>query len=100
MDVTSSSGAGVGGNRIIIDVREPFEYEAGHVQGAINIPPAALLAGPKQLDGVDKDTELILYCRTGSRSNVAIQILRQMGFTNMTNGIHAGHVAKSMKGSL
>ena len=45
--------------RIIIDVREPFEYAAGHVEGAINIPPAELMAGAKQLDGVDKDTQLI-----------------------------------------
>ena len=78
--------------RIIIDVREPFEYAAGHVERAINIPPAELMAGAKQLDGVDKDTQLILYCRTGCRSNVSIQILRQHGFTNLVNGINAGQV--------
>ena len=80
--------------RIIIDVREPFEYADGHVDGALNIPPTELMAGAKQLADVPKDTELILYCRTGSRSNVAIQILRQLGFTHLVNGINADHVKK------
>ncbi|KKW04878.1 MAG: Rhodanese-related sulfurtransferase [Candidatus Saccharibacteria bacterium GW2011_GWC2_48_9] len=81
-------------NRIIIDVREPYEYEAGHVDGALNIPPAELLAGARQLDGVAKDAELVLYCKTGSRSNVGIQILQNLGFTNLVNGLNAGQVEK------
>lgn len=80
--------------RIIIDSREPYEYETGHVEGAINIPPMELMSGSPKLKGVDKDTELILYCRTGSRSNVSIQILRQQGFTNLVNGINASQVEK------
>lgn len=80
--------------RLIIDVREPYEYESGHVEGAINIPPAELMAGAKKLDHVEKDAELVLYCKTGSRSNVSIQILRQQGFTNLVNGINAGQVEK------
>jgi phage shock protein E len=81
--------------RIIVDVREPYEYNEGHVDGALNIPPAELLAGANKLEGVSKDTEIILYCRTGSRSNVGIQILRELGFTNLVNGINAGHVEKN-----
>jgi phage shock protein E len=81
-------------NRIIIDVREPYEYEQGHVERAINIPPAELLAGAKKLEDVSKDTQLVLYCKTGSRSNVSMQILRQLGYTNLVNGINAGHVQK------
>ena len=80
--------------RLIIDVREPFEFASGHVEGALNIPPTELMAGAKQLADVAKDTELVLYCRTGSRSNVAIQILQQLGFTNLINGINADHVKK------
>lgn len=82
-------------SRVIIDVREPFEYQSGHVKGALNIPPADLLAGAPVFDTLDKDTELVLYCRTGSRSNTAIQILKQMGFTNLVNGINADHVTKN-----
>lgn len=80
---------------VIIDVREPAEYESGHVEGALNIPPAELMAGAPALEHLDKDTELVLYCVSGSRSNASIQILKQMGFTNLTNGINAGHVQKN-----
>lgn len=79
-------------NQLIMDVREPFEYELGHVKGALNIPPDELIAGAEKLANVAKDTPLILYCRTGSRSNVAIQMLRNLGFTNLTNGINKQQV--------
>ncbi len=81
--------------QVIIDVREPFEFESGHVDGALNIPPAELMAGTHKLDDVAKDTKIIVYCRSGSRSNSSIQILKQMGFTNLINGINAGHVTKN-----
>ena len=81
--------------QVIIDVREPSEYERGHVSGAFNIPSSELMAGSKQLGDVPKDTQLIVYCLTGSRSNASIQILKQIGFTNLVNGINAGHVEKS-----
>lgn len=80
-------------NRIFIDVREPYEYEKGHVVGALNIPPAELMAGAVKLQKVPKDCELVLYCITGSRSNVSKNILEQMGFTNVVNGINKDHVA-------
>lgn len=75
-------------DKIIIDVREPYEYAEGHVSGAVNIPPMQLMSGAAQLDSVDKDTPIVVYCRTGSRSNVAMLILRRQGFTNITNGIN------------
>ena len=79
-------------NPLIIDVREPNEYADGHVDGALNIPPAELMNGTPQLADVAKDTPLILYCRSGSRSNVAMHILRSQGFTNLTNGINQQQV--------
>jgi len=80
-------------NRIIIDVREPFEFKMGHVKGALNIPPTTLMAGvPKQLVDTPKDTEIILYCRSGARSNTSIRILEQYGFTNLINGINKDQV--------
>ena len=81
--------------KLIIDVREPFEFASGHVEGAINIPPSSLLSGALELDGVERDTEMVVYCLSGSRSNSSIQILKQMGFTNLSNGINAGHVKKN-----
>ncbi len=79
-------------DRIIVDVREPIEFAMGHVQGALNIPPSKLMEGAKKLQDVPKDTEIILYCRSGSRSNASMDILRQMGYTNLVNGINKDHI--------
>lgn len=82
-------------NRIIIDVREPHEFAMGHVEGAINLPPTALMSGAVLLKNTPKDTELILYCRSGARSNAAMHYLKQLGFTNLVNGINQHHVEKN-----
>lgn len=81
-------------SRLIIDVREPYEYAQSHVEGAINLPPAALMAGAKALDGIDKSTEIILYCMTGARSMASMHYLKQLGFTNLTNGINQQRVER------
>lgn len=78
--------------RLIIDVREPYEYERGHVDGAINIPPAVLMDSPPQLEGIPKDIQIILYCHSGSRSQVSKNILEDKGFTNVINGINKDFV--------
>lgn len=83
--------------QVIIDVREPNEFAMGHVDGAINIPPLELMQGAPKLKDTPKDTELVLYCKTGSRSNVASNFLRQMGFTNIVNGINQMHVEAKYK---
>lgn len=83
--------------RIIIDVREPAEYAADHAAGALNIPPAQIMAGAKKLANVPKNTQLILYCTTGSRSNVAKNILESNGYTNVVNAINKDHVAAKYK---
>lgn len=78
---------------LFIDVREPSEYALGHVEGSLNIPPAALMAGASALEDVPKDTDIVLYCVSGSRSNVSMQILQQQGFTHLTNGVNKQQVA-------
>ena len=80
-------------SKIILDVREPDEYADGHVRGAINMPPAKLMGDLGELADVPKDAEIILYCRTGSRSNVAMHILQAQGYTNLVNGINQDQVA-------
>lgn len=77
---------------VIVDVREPFEYADSHVKGALNIPPSELMAGAKKLEGVAKDAPIILYCKSGSRSNVSMHILHGLGYTNLTNGINQQQV--------
>ena len=78
--------------RMIIDVREPEEFIKGHVQGAINVPPGDIMQGAAALKDVPKDTEIILYCVSGSRSNVSKQILESQGFSNVINGINKDQV--------
>lgn len=80
--------------KVIIDVREPFEFASGHVEGAINIPPTRFLDKDlSEIKDIPKDAEIILYCHTGSRSNVAMRLLEDLGFTNVKNGINKDQVA-------
>ncbi len=80
----------------IIDTREPFEYAASHVPGAINIPPGEFMKPslPKELAEIEKDTDIIVYCRSGARSNTVGHILRSHGFSSIKNGINEHHVRK------
>lgn len=84
---------------IIIDTREPFEYAASHVPDAVNISPTQFMSGEfaEKLTGVAKDDPIILYCRSGSRSNVCMHILRDAGYTNLTNGVNEGQVRKLLE---
>jgi phage shock protein E len=82
---------------IIIDVREPSEYIGSHVEGAINIPPAELMANSDKLLGIPKDAEIIVYCVSGSRSNVSKHILEAMGYTHITNGINKQQVQAKLR---
>jgi rhodanese-related sulfurtransferase len=66
----------------LLDVREPEEYEHGHVPGAINLPQADLAS---RLDELPHDRSLTLICRSGARALRAAQFLRQMGFEQVAN---------------
>ncbi len=78
---------------VFIDVREPYEFATGHVKGALNIPPTVLMHGePKALKELPRDTKLVVYCRSGARSNSSIPFLRQFGFTDIENGINKDQV--------
>lgn len=68
---------------ILIDVRENSEYNSGHHPKAINIPLSALQHN--KVPDIDTKEHIYLYCRSGNRSQVALQILQQKGFENVTN---------------
>ena len=67
----------------LIDVREPHEYEADNI-GATLIPLGDLPHRIDELDGL-QDEEVIVHCRSGSRSAMAQTILEQNGFNNVRN---------------
>lgn len=62
---------------LIVDVRTPKEFQARHAQEAINLPVEEIM---KNNINLPKDKELVLYCRTGSRSSVASKYFREKGW--------------------
>lgn len=86
--------AGRLGDALVVDVREPGEYAAGHVAGAVNIPQAELA---DRLDELPEDKPIYTVCRSGMRSLRAAQFLHQMGRTNVSN-LTGGTLAWQKKG--
>lgn len=68
----------------IIDVRSPMEFESAHVNGAINIPLEYVSTSVEQFKNFSKP--VILYCRSGNRSGLALHILKASGVTEAYNG--------------
>ena len=76
---------------VLLDVREPDEYAAGHIPGSVNLPLSAISTAARIVP--DKNAPLFLYCLTGNRSSSAVGALKSMGYTNLTNigGIRSWH---------
>ena len=72
----------------IVDVREPYEWEAGRIEGAIHIPLNDLMGG-QGVDGLDTSTPVAVVCRSGNRSELASLMLKARGFDahNMRDGM-------------
>ncbi len=70
----------------LIDVREPYEWQIGHIAGARLIPLGQL---PSELSSLDRTREIVVYCRSGMRSANAAEQLRSAGFrvANLAGGI-------------
>lgn len=62
-------------DKIIVDIREKTEFKSGHILGAINIP-----LGEIKNSELDKNKTIIVYCRSGNRSNQAREILDSLGY--------------------
>lgn len=67
---------------ILLDVRTPQEYRRKHIPNSILIP-VTVLADEAVNKIPDKNTEIIVYCRTGNRSASAVKILTDLGYTNI-----------------
>ena len=69
---------------VIIDVRNDWEYSEGHIKGSIHIPLHEI---PVQIDKIKKlKGPFVLYCRSGNRSGMAVNMLKQAGISNVFNG--------------
>ena len=64
---------------VLLDVRTPKEYSEGFIPGAINIPHDELEARIAELDGA-RGKEIVVYCRSGRRSDIALDLLQKAGF--------------------
>ena len=78
-----------------IDVRSAEEFNAGHLQDAVNIPHDQILARIQAVSP-DKNAPINLYCRSGRRAEAALTELKNAGYTNVTN--HGGYEDLVKKG--
>ena len=74
---------------LVVDVREPQEFEAGHIAGAKLAP---LDKVDKEVAAVEKNRDIVLVCRSGRRSALAYRRLVELGFTSLKN-MEGGMVA-------
>mgnify|MGYP003147544581 CR=1 FL=1 len=82
---------------LLIDVREPEEYHAGHLPGAINVPRGLLefkLSNDPALE--DRSLNLVIYCKNSGRSALSAKVMKEMGYLHVQSiagGIEAWEAA-------
>ena len=77
-----------GGGAQLVDVREPYEHEAGRIAGDLHIELERLTSAA---GSIDRERPVVFYCRSGSRSALAAQAFGASGYTahNLAGGLHA-----------
>jgi phage shock protein E len=83
--VDASKAVGMLDSRVVIDVRTPAEYGAGHIAGAQNIDVEAADFGSK-ISTLDEKASYLVYCRSGRRSAIAAEEMAKAGFTDIVDG--------------
>ncbi len=73
-----------GGDVVLIDTREPHEYQEAHLEGGKLVPPG-LLADEIEAAAPDRSARTILYCRSGNRSAIAAAQMQAMGYDNVAS---------------
>jgi len=69
---------------LVLDVRRAEEFAAGRVPGSRNLPHEQLVADPALL-GAPKDAEIVVYCQSGRRANMALEALQKAGYTRLVH---------------
>ncbi len=67
---------------VVLDVREQWEYDEGHIPGVVHLPMNEV---PARLDEIPTDQTVVLTCRSGNRSNQVTKYLEENGFDNVHN---------------
>ena len=68
---------------VILDVRTQEEYNSGHIKGAVLLPVDEITQETAQTVIPDKDTQVLVYCRSGNRSVTASKALAQLWYTKV-----------------
>jgi rhodanese-related sulfurtransferase len=74
---------------VLLDVREPWEYQLCRIEGSVSMPMNTI---PGQLEQIDRDATIVCICHHGARSMRVAQFLENNGFeqvVNLTGGVHA-----------
>ena len=71
-----------GEDYILLDVREQYEFDEGHIPGAILIPHEQITEKAEEMLH-QKDAQILVYCRSGRRSKIASEALAKLGYTNI-----------------
>jgi rhodanese-related sulfurtransferase len=79
---TLATKQNVGENVFVLDVREPDEFKAGHIEGAVNIPIRALAQNLDKLPA-DKAAPIAVVCKSGIRAAYGTMALKLFGYTNV-----------------
>jgi phage shock protein E len=69
---------------VLLDVRSSREYASGHIAGARNIPIEEIPYKAEELKSIN--SPIVVYCLSGGRSSMAVNILKQIGVANVYNG--------------
>jgi phage shock protein E len=84
-DVAAVHDALRGGEDVtVLDVREPDEWEEGHIPGAVHVP-RGLLELQSAMLLPDKGARIVVHCALGGRGSLAAKTLGDMGYTNVAN---------------
>lgn len=68
---------------VVLDVREQDEYDGGHIPGAVLLPVSTINEDTAAAFIPEKDTAVLVYCRSGNRSKTASQALADLGYTQI-----------------
>ena len=71
-------------NAVLLDVRQTDEFNAGHIDGAVLVPHDKIAEKVGTVVS-DKNTPVYIYCRSGRRSAIAVEAMRKLGYTDLTD---------------
>lgn len=79
-------------DHVVLDVREPYEWEGGHIQGSVHIPIGDV---QRRFHEIDRDRPVVVVCQVGQRSALVADFLRAQGYDayNLEGGLERWAVA-------